>query len=199
MHALKNAQLVGQIRSSSWQADPVPAPRFWDPPLKKQGNRAKKQQGGGSPPCWPRFRSRASHPGTVGITVTEGLALGETGEGERRQFGHRLTRNKMAGNELADADHLIAMVGVGDHVAIVGDPVEDGDRIRREGADAAVAPLLELAAIVLEPVEQIGERRHVVVLEPGIGLVEVIGVAVRIEHRLGAHLDRDGAALDAAA
>ena len=64
------------------------------------------------------------------------FALGEAREAERLQKIARSAAD-FAGHELADADHLIPVVRVGNHKDIAAETVEDRKVIGREGADAA--------------------------------------------------------------
>src|SRR5260370_36150353 len=55
------------------------------------------------------------------------------------------------GREGSDADHLVAVIGVGDHVGVLTEHVEDREAIRGEGADPAgrLAPVQ--GPLALEP------------------------------------------------
>src|SRR5688572_32476139 len=64
------------------------------------------------------------------------LAFGEAAEAERAQQ-IALVAADIVRHQLADADHLVAVVAVGDHVNVVAEPVEHRERIRGEAADAA--------------------------------------------------------------
>ena len=64
------------------------------------------------------------------------LALGVARQAERFEQGRR-TAGDFFRDQLADADHLEAVIGVGDQVAVLMENVEDGETVRGETADAA--------------------------------------------------------------
>src|SRR5688572_23579370 len=157
------------------------------------GRRYSKSAAGGAPAArkiigivsWT-----VSNPRAVGVAAAVGPAVGVALDAEGLQFIRQRAAGEVPRAELADADHLEAVVGVRDHPGIRRDPVEHRHVVRRKGADAAVAPLLEQLARALEAAEQVGERGAVVVREPVVGLVLVVQVAVRLDIRLAADLDR---------
>ncbi len=74
--------------------------------------------------------------------------------------------------------------------------VEYGHVVGGEGADPAVAALFEVWQQVLKALEEHPECPAVVLGEPIIGLVVVVEVSIRVGVRLGAHVDRNGPALE---
>ena len=64
------------------------------------------------------------------------LALGETRKTKRLQE-IACPAADILGHELADSDHLIPVVRVGNHKDVAAEAVEDRKIIGREGADAA--------------------------------------------------------------
>src|SRR3954453_262905 len=81
-------------------------------------------------------------------------AFGVAGNPERLEQRARLA-NDLLRHEFADADHLVAVIGVRDDIAIVAEDIENREGIRREAADAAglflvIQPMLALEALVTE-------------------------------------------------
>jgi hypothetical protein len=68
-------------------------------------------------------------------------AFGEAGEAERIEQVAVIAAD-IVGDQLADADHLVAMVGIRDHIDVLAEAVEHGEAVRREAADAARRLLL---------------------------------------------------------
>ena len=101
------------------------------------------------------------------------------------------------GGQLPHADHLEPVVGVRDDEGVVSHVVEDRHVVGGEGADAAVATLLEVRLQVLETFEEHSEGPAVVLGEPVVGLVGVAEVSVRVHLGFRSHSDRDGPALKA--
>ncbi|MND00696.1 hypothetical protein D3C83_194010 [compost metagenome] len=64
------------------------------------------------------------------------FALLEARETEGLQEG-ALLAEELLRDQLADADHLVAVVGVGDDVDILAEGVEDREIVRREAAETA--------------------------------------------------------------
>src|SRR5215510_1203127 len=69
------------------------------------------------------------------------LALGEAREAERQQQVALLARD-VIGHQFADADHLVAVIGVGDEVGVLAESVEHGEAVGGEAPDAARRLLL---------------------------------------------------------
>ena len=101
------------------------------------------------------------------------------------------------GDQLADTDHLEAVVAVFDHVDVWGYPVEDGEVVGGECAYAAVGALLEGRPYALEAGHGGAHGGAEVVGELGLGLVEFVGVAVGVNDGVGADLYGGDAALEA--
>src|SRR5579859_900034 len=87
-------------------------------------------------------------------TMTSACTAGDSTPGERRvahrvQLAGAVTREperleqclplaeQLLGHERAYADHLVAMVGVGDYVRVLAEGVEDREAVGRERADSA--------------------------------------------------------------
>src|SRR6185312_5113790 len=83
----------------------------------------------------------------VGLRVQ--LALGKAREAEWPQQLAFLSHH-VVGHQLADADHLVAVVGVGDEVGVVAELVEHREAVGREAADAARRLLLVFRHLPLE-------------------------------------------------
>src|SRR5579862_9136078 len=86
------------------------------------------------------------------------FALGETRETERLQKIARSAAD-FAGHELADADHLIPVVRVGDDKDVAAEAVEYRKVVGRERADAAGRLFLEFRKRPLEALLTERERR----------------------------------------
>src|SRR5262245_38889952 len=94
------------------ETGPYRSPRSGPRSAKSREFRQKNSRVGGNPhPAVTVCCSviRALHPRTIGIAVAEGPPLREAGEGEGGKLRHRFARHQMAGDQLADADHLIAV------------------------------------------------------------------------------------------
>src|SRR5699024_6598565 len=50
---------------------------------------------------------------------------------------------QLGGHQLTDADHLVAVVGIGDHVHVLREGVEHREVVRREAAEPAGAAFTE--------------------------------------------------------
>ncbi len=117
-----------------------------------------------SPPLAPRERAVAR-----GMQLAFGVA--REAEGFEQRAG---PAQQFLGDQLADADHLVAVVRVRDDEDVLAEAVEYGEGIRREAAEPArglvvlVVPDLALEALLAE-----GERRA-----PHVG--EVV-----VDHELG--------------
>src|SRR5579872_1628219 len=83
--------------------------------------------------------------------------LGEAREAKRLE---QLTRSPadVLRRERADADHLVAVVGVGDHVDVVAEAVEDREVVGGEGADAPGGLTFEVRKRSLEALLAESER-----------------------------------------
>ena len=64
------------------------------------------------------------------------LSLGEAREPERLEQ-HALLADKFLRHELADADHLVAVIGVGDDMAVLPECIDYRETVRREAANPA--------------------------------------------------------------
>ena len=60
----------------------------------------------------------------------------EARETERLQKRALLTHNLLR-HELADTEHLVAVIGIGDHIDILAEHIEHREIVRREAAEAA--------------------------------------------------------------
>src|ERR1700730_7530378 len=144
-------------------------------------------QGTLSPLLAPRER-------TVGSWMQ--LALGETREAERLQEIARPAAD-ILGHEMADADHLIAVVRVGNHIDVVAETVEYRKIVGCKGTDAPGGLLFKLRQFALESLLAEGEGRA-----PHTGEIladdKIRGRgSVRIDLHLGGigfYLERHGAA-----
>src|SRR5438045_3280370 len=79
----------------------------------------------------------------------------ESLEPERVEHG-RVAAGHHLGHLAADADHLVAVVRVGDDVHVRAHVVEDREAVGGEAADAARAHVLVRAALTLEPLHAVG-------------------------------------------
>src|SRR3546814_560117 len=90
--------------------------------------------------------SRSALPSAPGIgAVGNGVELPgrEAREAERfEQLG--ASADDVVGDQLTDADHLVAVVGIGDDVDVVAEPIEDRKAVGGEAANAARRLLLVL-------------------------------------------------------
>ncbi len=64
------------------------------------------------------------------------LALRIAAVPERLEDGLRLA-HQLTGDQRSDPDHLVPVVGVGNHVGVLPEGVEHGKAVGREGADPA--------------------------------------------------------------
>src|SRR5207237_6801969 len=78
----------------------------------------------------------ASTPRKRTVRYRMQLAFGIAREPERREQ-RRLLAEQLTADELADADHLEAMIRVGDHVHVVAKAIEHRKTVRREATDPA--------------------------------------------------------------
>src|SRR5687767_15895663 len=114
----------------------------------------------------------------------------------------RFLAQDLLGGELADTDHLVAMVRIGDHEDIVAEDVEDRKIVGREAAEAARSLVLLVDAdLAFEALLAMRQHRapglDEVVADDEIGRIGT----VRVDgNRVGLALDLvgRGAALDAA-
>src|SRR5215469_17798315 len=86
------------------------------------------------------------------------LSLGEAREAEGLEQVARLSAD-VVGHELADADHLVAVIGIRDDVDVLAEAVEHREAVGREAADAARRLLLVDGDLALEALLAEGERR----------------------------------------
>src|SRR3546814_7164138 len=128
--------------SSDWSSDVFSS----DLPRVQSARRSGCPGCSGRCPSMTTEEKIALHPGAMTVGGAEGLALGEAGEGEGLQLGNLVVAGEDFRHQLADASHLEAVVGVRDHVGVRHDPVEHRHVVGREGADAAVAAILEVLA-----------------------------------------------------
>src|SRR5262245_42628853 len=112
-----------------------------------------------------------------------------------------LVSRELFGDELADPDHFVAVVAVGDDEDVLAEPVEDREVVRREAADPARRLVAIDAALAGKALLAMGERRtpHApeILADNEIGALR----AIRVDRHLvgsGLDLERHGAALDAA-
>src|SRR4029079_7926766 len=69
------------------------------------------------------------------------LALGVARKPQWLQQPRFLAAN-LLGGELADADHLVAVIGIGNHIDVLAKDVEEWEVIGREAAEAARSLIL---------------------------------------------------------
>src|SRR3990172_12445879 len=106
----------------------------------------------------PLPRSRPSAPGKRAVRRRVQPARGEAREAEGLQ--ELSTRaDDVVGHQLADPDHLIAVIGVGNDVDVLAEPVEHGEAVGGEAADAARRLLLVAGDLPFEAFLAEGERR----------------------------------------
>ena len=77
-------------------------------------------------------------------------------EPERREQS-LLLAEQFPGDQRADPDHLVAVVGVGDDVGVLPEHVEDREAVRGEGADPAGGLVPVQVALALEPLVAVRE------------------------------------------
>src|SRR5713101_2470114 len=99
-----------------------------------------------------------SAPGERAVRHRMEPAGGEAREAERLEQVARRA-DDVVGDQLADADHLVAVVGIGDDVDIVAEAVEHRKAVGGEAADAARRLLLVEADLALEALLAEGQRR----------------------------------------
>src|SRR5215469_8220940 len=111
-----------------------------------------------SGPCYGVCASLASRsaPGEGGVADRVELAGAVAGEPER--FEQSLPfAEQFPGDQCPDADHLVAVVGVGYHVGVLAESVEDREAVGGERTDAAGGLLAVQVALAFEPLEAVGE------------------------------------------
>src|SRR5262245_49731167 len=96
-----------------------------------------------------------STPGKRTVRHRMELPLLVAREAERFQESALVTGRDFFGDQLADADHLIAVVRVGNEVAVVTKDVEHGETVRREATEPpgrlpAIKRVLPFEALVAE-------------------------------------------------
>src|SRR5262249_15147878 len=79
---------------------------------------------------------RPSAPPERAVADRMQLARSVTRKPERIEE-HPMRSEKLVGDEIADADHLVAVVRIGDHIDVVAETVEHREAVRREAADSA--------------------------------------------------------------
>jgi hypothetical protein len=77
-------------------------------------------------------------------------------EPERGQQSLRLPE-QFPGHQGPDADHLESVIGIGDHVGVLTEHVEDGEAVRGEGADSAGRVVPVEVPLSLEPLVAVRE------------------------------------------
>jgi hypothetical protein len=65
---------------------------------------------------------------------------------------------QLLGDQRADPDHLVPVIGIGDDVRVLAEHVEDGEAVRGERADPAGRLVPVRRALALEPLVAVGER-----------------------------------------
>src|SRR3546814_9914593 len=85
------------------------------------------------------------------------VALGIAREAEGLQQRRRRAAQHLLGHQLADADHLVAVVRIRDHVGVLAKAVEHRERVRREAADAAGRLLAVESLLALRSEEHTSE------------------------------------------
>src|SRR3546814_20760372 len=85
------------------------------------------------------------------------LAVARLPEGGEKRA---LLAQDLLRDQLADAQHLVAVVGIRDHVAVLAEDVEDGEGVGREAADTAGLLVVIEARLALEPLVAVGTRRR---------------------------------------
>src|SRR3546814_19618092 len=91
-----------------------------------------------------------SAPGKRAVRDRVQVALGIAREAEGLQQRRRRAAQHLLGHQLADADHLVAVVRIRDPVGVLAKAVEHRERVRREAADAAGRLLAAESLLALE-------------------------------------------------
>src|SRR3954452_6540226 len=138
----------------SWPSSTRPCVRSW--PSGRRSRRSGSEPGR----CWREPRARGA------LAARERRAAGgmqppllEAVEAERLQQPLRSPEH-LLGDQSADTDHLVAVVGVGDDVGVLPEHVEDREAVRREAADATRRLLGEQVPLALEALEAVLEPRR---------------------------------------
>src|SRR5260370_19808024 len=88
------------------------------------------------------------------------MQLARAVAGEAKWLEQRLLfAEQFPGHQRAHADHLVAVVGVSDHVRVLAEGIEDGEAVRGESPDAPGGFLAVEVALLLESLEAVGEAR----------------------------------------
>src|SRR5215470_10881932 len=109
----------------------------------------------------PRGSSTASGrsaPGEGGVAhrvQVSGAVPAEPERGEQRL----LLAEEFLRDQSTHTDHLEAVVGVGDHIGVLPEGVEDRETVRRERADSTAALVLVQVALALEPLVAVRQAR----------------------------------------
>src|SRR5690606_32291340 len=127
----------------------------WSAP--SSASRSPTRPGGQSSWCWT-CRTRTSAPGERRVARRVQLTGLVAREAERLEQ-LALLPEQLPGDELPDADHLVTVVGVGDHVGVLTEPVADREADGGEGAEAARGLVAVERALALEPLVAVCQRR----------------------------------------
>src|SRR5579863_10581936 len=106
--------------------------------------------------CSAPWARSAPREGAVGRGMK--FPLGKAGKAERLEQVARRPAD-VVGHQMADADHLVAVIGIGHHIDVVAEAVEDREAVGREAADAAGRLLLVKRQLALESLLAERERR----------------------------------------
>ena len=104
----------------------------------------------------------------------------------------------LLGHELAQTDHLVAVAGVGDQVAVLFHQIKNGKVVRAEGTQTAGRLFLVVSVFVLIPLLAMGKGGcpHVSEIRPGDELRGIDAVGVHL-HLVLFHRMRHGTPLNA--
>src|SRR5690348_5360765 len=99
-----------------------------------------------------------SAPGERGMAHRVQLARSVPAEPERGQQLLVLPE-EFPGDQGSDADHLEPVIGIGDHVGVLTENVEDGKAVRGEGADSAGRLVPVEMPLSLKPLMAVSQSR----------------------------------------